>query len=168
MVLTTTQIETAADKLEGLKGEKQGAALRMLRQEHLYALDLVLEGRETKRAREAHAAVRAEIDRRAVIRAEGQAIADAKAARRAELDKVIAGFAKGVEVIVPAHPGVRGELFVAGRRKAAEVVDLRPYGAQSDWRYHDGWDVIWGDKHDRRQVWFSNDEIAAAQVDEQA
>jgi len=166
MVLTTEQIEAAADKLEGLKGDKQAAAVRMLRQEHLYALDLVLGGRETSKSRAAYEVVQGEIERRAAIRAENEAIAKAKAERRAQLDEVIAGFAKGVEVKVPGHPGEVGELFVTGRRKAPEVVDMRPYGASSEWDYHDGWDVVWGDKHNRRQVWFSNDQIAAAQLDE--
>lgn len=164
-MITTEQAETAADKLEALKDDRRDAALRMLRQEHLYALDLVLEGRDTNKARAAYAAVLAEMVRRAVIKAESEAIARAKAARRELLDKVIAGFAKGVEVLVPGHPDVTGELFATGTRKAPYVVDLRPYGAPSDWDFHDGWDVVWGDKHNRRQVWFSNDQIAAAQID---
>lgn len=166
MAITTEQAETAADKLEALKGDRQAAALRMLPHEQLCALDLEMGGRETAKGRAAYAAVQAERERRAAIRAENEAIAAAKAARRAELDKVAESFAKGVQVFVPGHPGVKGELFCTGRRKAPYVVDLRPHGASSEWDFHDGWDVVWGDRHNRRQVWFSNDQIAAAQIDE--
>lgn len=166
MAITTEQIETAADKLETLSGDKRDAALRMLRDEHLCALDLVLEGRDHIEAVAAYAAVQAERERRAAIRAENEAIRAEKAQRREQLDKIVAGFAKGVEVRVPGEGDTTGELFVAGRRKAAEVVDLRPYGAPSDWRFHDGWDVVWGPKGNRRQVWFSSDQIAAAQIND--
>jgi hypothetical protein len=164
-IITTEQIQAAADKLEALAGDRRDAALRMLPREHLYALDLETGGRDTAKGRDAYAAVQAEMARRAVIRAENESIARAKAARRELLDKIASGFAKGVEVFVPRHGDTKGELFCTGRRKAAEVLDMRPYGASSDWRYHDGWDVVWGDKHNRRQAWFSNDQIAAAQLD---
>jgi len=165
MPITTEQAEAAADKLEALKDDRRDAALRMLPQEHLYALDLVLEGRGSAKARAAHVVVQTEMVRRAVIKAENEAIARAKAARRELLDKVAAGFAKGVEVLVPGHPGVTGELFATGRRKAADVVDLRPYGSRGEWDFHDGWDVVFGPANNRRQVWWSNDQIAAAQID---
>lgn len=169
---TDTQVATAADKLENLTGDRRAAALRMVPQAALDALidELVarVDGdRGSDKSVAAHEAALAEAGRRGAIRAENEAIAAAKAARRALLDKVAESFAKGVQVFVPGHPGVKGALLCAGRRKAADVVDLRPHGARDDWGYHDGWDVVWGDRNNRRQVWFSSDQIAAAQVDGQ-
>jgi len=163
--LTSEQVASATNRLENLTGDRRATALRMLPQAALDALFDEMLARTigdggSDAAVAAHEAALIELERRSMIRAENQAIADAKAARRDELAKVAAGFARGVEVIVP-NRGEMGRLITPGRMKAADIVDGDDF--RDGWKFRDGWHVGWGAKCDG-SAWFSNDELAAAQI----